>query len=110
MRPGEQIASFGEEVDRELETVKKLLPEDLILRRTSDQPLQVRISGESIDELRSLAEKVKTIFRGLPGAERIRDDWGSETFSVITVGATVVGLIPLALHGGPLWEPLCYAQ
>jgi multidrug efflux pump subunit AcrB len=29
---------------------------------------------------------------------------------LITVGATVLGLIPLALHGGPLWEPLCYAQ
>jgi multidrug efflux pump len=29
---------------------------------------------------------------------------------LITVGATVFGLFPLALHGGPLWEPLCYAQ
>ncbi|HWR35913.1 MAG TPA: efflux RND transporter permease subunit [Clostridia bacterium] len=29
---------------------------------------------------------------------------------MITVGATVLGLVPLALHGGPLWEPLCYAQ
>jgi multidrug efflux pump subunit AcrB len=29
---------------------------------------------------------------------------------MITVGATVLGLIPLAAHGGPLWEPLCYAQ
>src|SRR5262249_44122011 len=29
---------------------------------------------------------------------------------LITVGATVIALIPLALHGGPLWEPLCYAQ
>lgn len=29
---------------------------------------------------------------------------------MITVGATVLGLIPLALHSGPLWEPLCYAQ
>jgi multidrug efflux pump subunit AcrB len=29
---------------------------------------------------------------------------------VITVGATVLGLVPLAAHGGPLWEPLCYAQ
>ena len=29
---------------------------------------------------------------------------------LITVGATVFGLIPLALHGGPLWEPLCYGQ
>ena len=29
---------------------------------------------------------------------------------LITVVATVLGLIPLAIHGGPLWEPLCYAQ
>jgi multidrug efflux pump subunit AcrB len=29
---------------------------------------------------------------------------------LITVGATIFGLVPLALHGGPLWEPLCYAQ
>jgi multidrug efflux pump subunit AcrB len=29
---------------------------------------------------------------------------------MITVGATVTALFPLALHGGPLWKPLCYAQ
>jgi multidrug efflux pump subunit AcrB len=29
---------------------------------------------------------------------------------LVTVGATVLGLFPLALHGGPLWEPLCYVQ
>jgi multidrug efflux pump subunit AcrB len=29
---------------------------------------------------------------------------------VVTVGATVLGLVPLAMHGGPLWEPLCYVQ
>jgi multidrug efflux pump subunit AcrB len=29
---------------------------------------------------------------------------------MITVGATLFALFPLALHGGPLWEPLCYAQ
>jgi multidrug efflux pump subunit AcrB len=29
---------------------------------------------------------------------------------LITVGATVLALFPLALHGGPLWQPLCYAQ
>ena len=29
---------------------------------------------------------------------------------LITVGATVLGLFPLASHGGPLWEALCYAQ
>jgi len=29
---------------------------------------------------------------------------------MITVGATVIALFPLAIHGGPLWEPMCYAQ
>lgn len=29
---------------------------------------------------------------------------------MITVGATVIALFPLAMTGGPLWEPLCYAQ
>ena len=29
---------------------------------------------------------------------------------LVTVGATVLGLFPLAMHGGPLWEPLCYVQ
>ncbi len=29
---------------------------------------------------------------------------------LVTVGATVMALVPLAIHGGPLWQPLCYAQ
>lgn len=29
---------------------------------------------------------------------------------MVTVGATLLALVPLAMHGGPLWEPLCYAQ
>jgi multidrug efflux pump len=29
---------------------------------------------------------------------------------MITVGAIVIALFPLAAHGGPLWEPLGYAQ
>ena len=29
---------------------------------------------------------------------------------LVTVLATVGGLIPLAIKGGPLWEPLCYVQ
>ena len=29
---------------------------------------------------------------------------------LITVAATVIALFPLASHGGPLWEPMCYAQ
>ena len=37
------------------------------------------------------------------GIERLRP-------VMITVGATILALFPLAGHGGPLWQPLCYAQ
>jgi Cu/Ag efflux pump CusA len=29
---------------------------------------------------------------------------------LITVGATILALFPQAMHEGPLWQPLCYAQ
>jgi len=37
------------------------------------------------------------------GIERLRP-------VLITVGATILALFPLASHGGPRWQPLCYAQ
>jgi multidrug efflux pump subunit AcrB len=37
------------------------------------------------------------------GIERLRP-------VLITVGATVLALFPLSIRGGPLWQPLCYAQ
>jgi multidrug efflux pump subunit AcrB len=46
MRKGEQISSFGKLVDANLESVRKSLPADLVLARTSDQPLQVHDSIE----------------------------------------------------------------
>jgi multidrug efflux pump subunit AcrB len=39
-------------------------------------PVQVRISGEDLPRLRAEAEKVKQIFRDIPIAARVRDDWG----------------------------------
>lgn len=49
--------------------------------------------------------------RGEPFEQAIRDA-GIERLRpvLITVGATILALFPLATHGGPLWKPLCYAQ
>jgi len=49
--------------------------------------------------------------RGEPFEQAIRDA-GIERLRpvLITVGATILALFPLASHGGPLWQPLCYAQ
>src|SRR5256885_331496 len=41
MGAGQQINDFGKQVDVTLETLKKRLPTDLIVARTSDQPRQV---------------------------------------------------------------------
>ena len=45
-------------------------------------PVGVRLSGDNPAELRRFAEQVKQIFRGVPTADRVRDDWGADSFSV----------------------------
>ncbi|MCI0388628.1 MAG: efflux RND transporter permease subunit [Acidobacteria bacterium] len=48
--------------------------------RAIDAPVETRISGQDIGELRRLAEEVKEIYRAIPEADRVRDDWGAESF------------------------------
>src|SRR5262249_48267165 len=45
-------------------------------------PVAFRISGEDIGTLRQLAGQVVVALRSLPNAERERDDWGADNFSV----------------------------
>jgi multidrug efflux pump subunit AcrB len=55
-----------------------------------------------VEEMREKGEALKDSLLDA-GIERLRP-------VSITVGATLLALIPLAIHGGPLWQPLCYAQ
>lgn len=55
-----------------------------------------------IEEMHEKGEPLKQALIDA-GIERLRP-------VMITVGATVLALFPLTLHGGPLWQPLCYAQ
>jgi len=57
------------------------------------------------DFIEEMHHKGEPLERALPdaGIERIRP-------VMITVGATILALLPLALEGGPLWQPLCFAQ
>jgi hypothetical protein len=91
------------------------------VRQSYYQVLQEQIQHESqvstanyLEELLQLTErrvneemheKGESLERALPdaGIERIRP-------VMITVGATILALFPLALEGGPLWKPLYYAQ
>jgi len=57
---------------------------------------------EFVEERQRMGED---LIQGLldAGIERLRP-------VMITAGATLLALFPLALHGGPLWRPLCFAQ
>jgi multidrug efflux pump subunit AcrB len=45
-------------------------------------PVSLRVSGENATELRRLAAQVADILRAVPIADRVRDDWGAESFKV----------------------------
>lgn len=45
-------------------------------------PVQIRVSGDDIGILRQYAARVKSVFRSVPEADRVRDDWGSDNFTV----------------------------
>jgi multidrug efflux pump subunit AcrB len=57
------------------------------------------------DFIEEMHQKGEPLEQALPdaGIQRIRP-------VMITVLATILALFPLALEGGPLWRPLCYAQ
>jgi multidrug efflux pump subunit AcrB len=55
-----------------------------------------------IEEMREKGDPFEQAIRDA-GIERLRP-------VLITVCATILALIPLTSHGGPLWRPLCYAQ
>jgi multidrug efflux pump subunit AcrB len=45
-------------------------------------PVAVRLSGDDLDALRAEARELADVFRAIPIAERVQDDWGTETFQV----------------------------
>ena len=55
-----------------------------------------------IEEMHDAGEPIEQALRDA-GVERLRP-------VLITVAATIFALLPLAIHGGPLSKPLCYAQ
>src|SRR6185369_3102142 len=45
-------------------------------------PVAIRLSGQDVQTLRGYSDRVKTILEETSIAERVRDDWGDESFAV----------------------------
>ena len=45
-------------------------------------PVSIRVSGERIDTLRTVADQLKAALRAVPAADGVRDDWGADSFKV----------------------------
>jgi multidrug efflux pump subunit AcrB len=46
-------------------------------------PVQIRLMGDDIPTLRAEAERLKAVFRKVPFALRIRDDWGIDSMQTV---------------------------
>jgi AcrB/AcrD/AcrF family len=66
------------------------------------QPLTQLVLFDFIEEMHEKGEPLEQALLDA-GIVRLRP-------VMITLGAMILALFPLAIHGGPLWQPLCYAQ
>jgi multidrug efflux pump subunit AcrB len=61
--------------------------------RQPPRPVEIRFSGDDVGALRAIAEKAKDLFRQIEIADRVRDDWGQNSFRVtVGVDQTKAGL------------------
>ena len=86
-----------------------------VLRDGDDQiPIVARTRAQeraALSDIRNLYVYSSMHEQGKPLEEALLDAGIIRLRPVlITVAATVIALFPLAAHGGPLWEPMCYAQ
>ena len=69
MKSGQQIADFGQAVEAKMAETRRLLPEDLVVNRVSDQPLQV---AENVDLFMSSLYEAIARVEGAPPAGQAR--------------------------------------
>jgi len=81
-------------------------------------PVEVRIFGENVAELKKISENIKEIYRNVPGSQLIREDFADNFFLEVNVDETIsnqmgftteviADLLAIGFHGAPvsvLWE------
>lgn len=106
--------------------LKRALPRDVAAARVNvaqletgppiGLPIQLRLYGPDGEQLRTLAERVKTILRSIPGSDDVHDDWDPEILQIslnidperasITgvSDADVAGVVFAGLSGYPITQ------
>ena len=81
-------------------------------------PVEVRIFGDDISELKKISDEIKTIYRNVLGSQLIREDFENNFFLEVSVDETIANqmgftteviadLLAVGFHGAPvsvLWE------
>ena len=81
-------------------------------------PVEVRIFGDDISELKKISDEIKAIYRNVPGSQLIREDFEDNFFLEVSVDETIANqmgftteviadLLAVGFHGAPvsvLWE------
>ncbi len=74
-----------------VQRLKRHLPPQCVARVTIEQletgppvgvPVQIRLFGDSVEQLRRLADQTKEMLRAIPGTDNIHDDWDPEVLQV----------------------------
>ncbi|MHB8974654.1 MAG: efflux RND transporter permease subunit [Pirellulaceae bacterium] len=81
----------GEVTSEVVHRLKRSLPVECLARVTIEQletgppvgvPVQIRLLGNSIEELRRLAAQTKELLRAIPGTDNVHDDWDPEVLQI----------------------------
>ena len=81
----------GECTEDVVRRLKRSLPAECLARVTIEQletgppvgvPVQIRLFGDSTEELRRLAADTKDMLRQIPGTDNIHDDWDPEVLQI----------------------------
>jgi len=81
----------GEITGEVVERLKSSLPRQCLARVTIEQletgppvgvPVQIRLYGNHMQQLRELAEQTKALLREIPGTDNIHDDWDPEVLQI----------------------------
>jgi hypothetical protein len=119
-----EVSRKNLELDRELQRLMQPNVPQKTALKSDEMDVSAKLAQEEYNQLmlgnaletqkeqlnQLLGRDVRTAFSVGATSEPANVEMDLESARAITVGATVLALFALAMHGGPLWKPLCDSQ